>query len=172
MSHTQNFYPDATSVSIGGASCTGVEVMDTDSLGTLRCVAPMGPGIGDVHLRVSVAGAGNASVPFLYTAPLVTGVTVDGASVAVCAADANVVIQVTGTNLGLRNSATSPDPVVYIGDSLCVEPVLLPVTPTHLHTVQCKALASAVGAYPVSGTSIVASHAGCSSLNPWPGLMF
>jgi hypothetical protein len=91
---------------------------------------------------VTVAGGGNASVPFLYDAPAVTGV-----SVAAAAADANVVIQVTGTNIGLRNSVTSPDPVVYIGDGVCFQPLLLNST-----TVQCTALASPVGAYLVTGT--------------------
>jgi hypothetical protein len=159
--------------------------------------------------QVSVVGGGNASVPFLYAAPMVTGLAVASARVAVCAADANVLIQVgiyddghkrsvfptdvewqstiplchtghsrgplcqplcatvpamvqvTGTNLGLKNSATSPDPVVYIGDSLCVQPLLLNST-----CVQCTALASAVGAYPVVGTCAYRCPRGTSYRDP------
>jgi hypothetical protein len=139
----QNFYLGATSVTIGAAPCTSVEVTDGMGLGSLSCTAPSGPGIGDVRLQVAVAGGGNASVPFLYEAPSVMAV-----NLAACAADANVAILVYGTNLGLRNSATSPDPVVYIGDSLCFQPLLLNST-----AVQCTALASAVGEYSVTSES-------------------
>jgi hypothetical protein len=55
--------------------------------------------------------------------------------------------QIQGTNLGLRRSANSPDPIVYIGNRTCSEPVLKDST-----LVECTALASAVGAYPVVGT--------------------
>jgi hypothetical protein len=137
----QNFFPGATSATIGGTPCDDVVVTDSVGLGVLRCTAPPGPGIGDVQLQVTVTGGGNASVPFLYTAPAVTRL-----SVVACAADGNVVIQVHGTNLGLRNSLTSPDPVVYIGDSVCSQPLLHNST-----AVQCTALASPVGAYPVTG---------------------
>jgi hypothetical protein len=137
----QNFYPGLTTITIGDVPCTGVQLIDSVGLGALRCTAPSGPGIGDVRLRVDVVDGGNASTPFLYDAPAVTGV-----NVAACAADTNVVIHVSGTNLGLRNSATSPDPVVYIGDRVCVQPLLLNST-----AVQCTALTSPVGAYLVTG---------------------
>ncbi len=115
----------------------------SDALDHVQCAAPIGPGIGDVRLVVTVTGTGNTSVPFLYTAPAVTGV-----NVAACAADTTAVIQVTGTNLGVRNSAVSPDPVVYLGDSVCVQPQVLD---TLVPTVQCTALTAPVGAYRVMG---------------------
>jgi hypothetical protein len=146
----QNFFPGATSATIGDTPCDDVVVTDSVGLGVLRCTAPSGPGIGDVRLQVTVAGGGNASVPFLYAAPAVTRL-----SVVACAADGNVVIQVHGTNLGLRNSLTSPDPVVYIGDSVCFQPLLHNST-----AVQCTALASPVGAYPVTGVYAC----GCSAV--------
>jgi hypothetical protein len=150
----QNFFPGATSVTIGDTPCDAVVVTDSLGLGTLRCTAPSGPGIGDVSLRVIVVDGGTASVPFLYTAPTVTRL-----SVAACAADSNVLIQVHGTNLGVRNSLTSPDPVVFIGDSVCFQPVLFNST-----AVQCTALASPVGAYPVVGVCVGAfpGTAACS----------
>jgi hypothetical protein len=153
----QNFYPGLTSVTIGDVPCTSVQLTDSVSLGSLQCTAPSGPGIGDVRLRVDVVGGGNASTPFLYDAPAVTGV-----SMAAAPADNNVVIRVTGTNLGLRNSATSPDPVVYIGDRVCVQPLLLSST-----TVQCTALASPVGGYLVTGKAFSAP---CNSGNPTASL--
>jgi hypothetical protein len=137
----QNFYPGLTSVVIGSLVCEDAVITDDVSLGALQCVAPPGPGFGDVHLTVLVAGGGNASVPFLYSAPEVTRT-----SVAACAADANVVIYIHGSNLGLRNTIASPDPVVYIGDSTCFQPVLF-----NSSVLQCTALASPVGAYPVKG---------------------
>lgn len=139
----QNFFPGVTTVAIGGVLCTDLQLTDDLDLGALRCSAPPGPGIGDVHLRVTVTGGGIASVPFLYAAPSVTAV-----SVAACPADVNFQIQVTGANIGLRNSATSPDPVVYVGDELCFQPLLLSLT-----TVQCTAVTSPVGAYRVVGKS-------------------
>jgi hypothetical protein len=141
----QNFYPGATTVSIGGLPCTSPVVTDVANFGVVRCIAPSGPGFGDVRLEVAVASGGNTSVPFLYAAPEVTGL-----SVTVCPADVNFVIQVMGTNIGLRNSVNSPDPVVYIGNTRCFQPVLPSLT--DVPTVQCTALASPVGAYPVVGT--------------------
>ncbi len=141
----QNFFPDETLVSVGGVPCTGVVVTDAVGLGELRCVAPPGPGFGDVQVLVMVTGTGNASTLFLYTAPAVTSV-----NYAVCAADVNVVITVSGSNLGphrdVGNTGNSPDPVVYIGGSVCIRPVLL--SPMQL---QCTALAAPVGVYPVVG---------------------
>jgi hypothetical protein len=142
----QNFYPGATTVTIGSQSCSNVVVTDTSGLGTLQCTAPPGPGFGDVQLRVSVVGGGNASTPFLYTAPAITGL-----SVVACAAETNEPIRLTGTNFGLTNGTTSPEPVVYIGNKSCTE--LRLVTPTQ---IQCTAVAAEVGAYPVVGKSWVA----------------
>lgn len=154
----QNFYPGATTVTIGEALCSNVVIEDGLAFGVLRCTAPPGPGIGNVQLTVMVAGYYNASVPFMYMLPAVTGV-----SLTVCAADAAVVIKVSGTNLGRRNSASSPDPVVFIGDSLCGQPVLLSAT-----LLQCTAPVSAVGAYPVvvslnghNGTTSAVLHRLC-----------
>jgi hypothetical protein len=62
-------------------------------------------------------------------------------------ADANVVIHVFGTNLGLVNSVASPPPIVSIGNRTCFQPFVINST-----VLQCTALASAVGAYPVTGT--------------------
>ncbi len=118
-------------------------------MGSLSCSAPSGPGFGDVRLAVTVAGSANASEPFLYTAPEVTDVSVLGVSVVACAADENVDIVVSGTNIGQKGLATSPDPVVYIGDSVCFQPLLLPS-----NQVQCKALESVVGVFPVVGTCV------------------
>ncbi len=129
-----------TTVTIGGAACTGAVVTDSVGHGAVVCTAPSGPGSGDVRLQVSVAGSGNASVPFLYTPPQVTGL-----SVAVCPADVNFGVRVLGTNLGRR---TGPDPVVYIGDKACSQPLVVGTGGTE---VQCVALASPVGAYPVKG---------------------
>jgi hypothetical protein len=128
-------------VTIGGSPCSNAAVTDTTGFGVLLCTAPPGPGVGDVQLRVSVAGGGNASVPFLYAAP-----TVNRLSVVACAADADVKVQVHGSNLGLRNSASSPEPVVYIGGGVCAEPTLV-----NSSLILCTALATEVGAYPVTG---------------------
>jgi hypothetical protein len=124
-----------------------VVIADTSGLGALQCTAPSGPGFGDVQLRVSVAGGGNVSVPFLYTAPAITGL-----SVVACAAEINQMIQVFGTNLG-SFTGTSPKPVVYIGGNVCDQLSLLDE-----NKIQCRAVASEVGAYPVVGT--------CSSFRP------
>ena len=111
--YPQNFYPGVTTVTIGDVPCTGVQLTDNTTLGSLRCTAPPGPGNGNIFLRVAVADGGNASTPFLYDAPTVTGV-----NVAAAPAEATVVIQVTGTNIGPRSSVNSPDPVVYIQTTL------------------------------------------------------
>jgi hypothetical protein len=141
----QNFYPGSTAVTIGESACTNVVHSPGLGFQTVTCWAPSGPGIGDVFLWVTV-GTRAASIPFLYDPPSVSSV-----GVVAVAADANVMITVLGSNLGLKNSASSPDPVVYIGGKACFQPVLLPSL-----AVQCTALASPVGAYPVIGALCVA----------------
>jgi hypothetical protein len=138
----QNFYPGVTTVTIGGVPCTSPNVTDTTTLQAVVCTAPGSPGLRDTRLQVFVAGGGSAAVPFLYTAPEVTGL-----SAAVCAADANVPIRVSGTNMGSRSLAAGSDPVVFIGGAECTQPVLLSDT-----VVQCTVMPAPVGVYPVVGT--------------------
>jgi hypothetical protein len=85
---SQNFYPGPVmTVAIGGQPCADVVV--DDSLTSLQCIAPPGPGIGDVQLRVTVDGSGTASHPFEYNSPVV-GLVVGTP----CDADAPCPIQV------------------------------------------------------------------------------
>jgi hypothetical protein len=141
----QNFFPGQTAVTIGALPCTNVAVTDAARHTALTCTAPKGPGFGNVQLRVTVTGGGNASVPFLYTPPSVAGV-----HVAAVAADSNENIVVTGSNLGLRNSGTSPDPVVYLGGTVCFQPIVNSST-----EIRCTALEARVGAYPVIGAWLI-----------------
>ncbi len=96
-------------VTIGGQLCPIVEVTD-EGLTTLRCTAPSGPGVGDVALSVTVAGSGTGSFGFQYDAPSVSWVL--GSP---CDAETACAVDTVGSNLGLENAATSPDPVVLIG---------------------------------------------------------
>lgn len=69
----QNFFPGATSVTIGGQPCSDLVVANSSSLGVLTCRAPPGPGYGAIRLEVTVAGQ-SGSAPFVYNAPTVTWV--------------------------------------------------------------------------------------------------
>jgi hypothetical protein len=97
-------------VTIGNQSCSAVTITDPVSLTSFSCVAPPGPGIGDVQLRVVVQSGGVASTPFLYDAPRVTRV-----SPSPCHSNTTCVVSIEGTNLGLKNPVMAPDPVIYIG---------------------------------------------------------
>ena len=127
-------------VTIGGQPCSGVTVTDALALTQFVCTAPTGPGVGDVRLQVTVADSGNASTPFLYSAPAVTGV-----SPSPCNAEATCPLVLTGSNLGLKNSITSPEPVVTLGDVPCSQPIVVDSS-----RVLCTAPAGVVvGRYPV-----------------------
>jgi hypothetical protein len=107
----QNFYPEpAMTVAIGNQSCSNVVIDEAGPLRRFTCSAPKGPGIGDVQLRVRVDNGGTATNRFLYDPPSISSV-----SPSPCQSNATCLVTITGLNLGLRNPATAPDPVVYIG---------------------------------------------------------
>jgi hypothetical protein len=112
---SQNFCPGRTTVTIGGSAggqpCTGVEITDGVGLGSLTCLAPAGPGIGaNVQLVVAVQGSGTGSHNFVYAAPNVTRVAPSP-----CNAEVSCQVYIYGTDLGLKNTQTSPDPVIFVG---------------------------------------------------------
>ena len=96
-------------VTIGTQPCDNVNVTTADWT-ALVCLAPQGPGTGDVQLVVHVAGSGSGAYRFLYDAPTVTGVAPSP-----CSSNDTCLVVVQGRNLGLK---TAPDPDVYIGESL------------------------------------------------------
>ena len=63
------------SVTIGNQSCTNVQVTDNVTYGALQCIAPPGPGYGDVQLRVAMLGSGIGAYRFEYNPPVVQRVT-------------------------------------------------------------------------------------------------
>lgn len=122
-------------VAIGNLSCGDVTVTQPVTLSEFTCLAPAGPGLGNVSLHVTVNGSGTAHSPFLYDPPQVLGV--QGSP---CDAEAVCLLRVTGTNLGLKNSQTSPEPLVYVGDQLCQQPLL-----SNSSWLQCTVGPSVVG---------------------------
>ena len=102
-SGAQNYFPDRSFVTIAGRACADPVVED---FARLTCTAPAGPGLGVV---LNVSGLTVTSHLFSYDPPVVTAVTPS-----LISADANVAIEVFGSNLGLKNFG--PDPVVYIGE--------------------------------------------------------
>ena len=136
----QNFFPGSvTTVTIGDQPCGNVVLLDSVTYRSLSCVAPAGPGFGTPHIRVSVAGSGWAEAVFLYDPPMVTAVATSP-----CDAEAPCSIQVQGTNLGLKNSGSGPEPVVYCGSTVCQQ--LIIVNSTRL---QCSLPLSVVGRCPL-----------------------
>jgi hypothetical protein len=66
----QNFYPSPLlRVSIGSQPCAQVNVTDLATLGKLVCVAPPGPGFGDMQLLVEMDGSGSGGFAFAYSPP-------------------------------------------------------------------------------------------------------
>jgi len=70
----QNFHASMT-VTIGDQPCGNITIRDPVTLTAFQCVAPPGPGIGDVQLRVTVAGSGTGSFLFQYSPPVVQWVS-------------------------------------------------------------------------------------------------
>lgn len=69
----QNFYDEAfrapvTHVTIGTAECSNVVVSRTNFT-SLECLAPPGPGFGDVQVTVSVEGGGSGGQQFRCVSP-------------------------------------------------------------------------------------------------------
>ena len=98
-------------VTIGAQPCSSVTVLALDTLSAFTCIAPAGPGLGDVQLRVRVDGGGSATTRFLYDPPHVLSISPNP-----CQSNASCLVTIVGTNLGRRDPATAPDPVVLIGE--------------------------------------------------------
>ena len=107
----QNFFPgSAMNVTIGNQSCDSVSFSALDTLSAFTCSAPPGPGLENVQLRVRVDNAGSASFRFMYDPPRVSAISPNP-----CPSNTSVIVTIAGANLGRRDPATAPDPVVFIG---------------------------------------------------------
>lgn len=92
-------------VTIGGLPCANVTVIDNATLTSFQCLAPPGPGFGDVQLQVAIFGSGGGSMQFLYDPPKVTRVV--GTP---CDAEALCPIQVGQCPTGVLWSSEARDP--------------------------------------------------------------
>lgn len=119
-------------VTIGSQSCGSVTMSDLDTLSAFTCIVPPGPGLGDVQLRVRVDNGGSATTRFLYDPPHVVSVSPNP-----CQSNASCLVTLMGTNLGRRDPATAPNPVVLIGQCVwsSTEYPVAPCAPPPLHPV-------------------------------------